>query len=48
LNSKADGKRKDITGSYCLKGVSVKVIVDEKGIKDSWKEYVEKLMNEKN
>jgi len=24
------------------------VIVDEKGIKDSWKEYVEKLMNEEN
>jgi len=24
------------------------VIVDEKGIKDSWKEYMEKLMNEEN
>jgi len=24
------------------------MIVDEKGIKDSWKEYMEKLMNEKN
>jgi len=24
------------------------VIVDEKGIKDSWKQYMEKLMNEKN
>jgi len=24
------------------------VIVDEKGIKDSWKEYMEKLMNEDN
>jgi len=22
------------------------VIVDERGIKDSWKEYMEKLMNE--
>jgi len=22
------------------------VIVDEKGMKDSWKEYMEKLMNE--
>jgi len=29
-----------------LKGVSGKVIVDEKGIRDSWKEYMEKLMNE--
>ena len=25
-----------------------KVIVDDKGIKDSWKEYMEKLMNEEN
>ena len=30
----------------CLKGVSGKVTVDEKGIKDSWKEYMEKLINE--
>jgi len=35
-------------GSNCLKGVSGKVIVDEKGIKDSWKEYMGKLMNEEN
>jgi len=41
-------ERQDITGSNCLKGVSGKVIVDEKGIKDSWKEYIEKLMNEEN
>jgi len=41
-------ERWDITGSNCLKGVSGKVIVDEKGIKDSWKEYTEKLMNEEN
>jgi len=38
----------DITGSNCLKGVSGKVIVHQKGIKDSWKEYTEKLMNEEN
>jgi len=37
-----------ITRSHCLKGVSGKVIVDEKGIKDSRKEYMEKLMNEEN
>ena len=24
------------------------MIVNEKGIKDSWKEYIEKLMNEEN
>ena len=41
-------ERQDITGSNCLKGVSGKVIVDEKGIKDSWKEYMEKLMYEEN
>jgi len=41
-------ERQDIMGSNCLKGVSGKVIVDEKGIKDSWKEYMEKLMNEVN
>jgi len=35
-------ERQDITGSNCLKGVSGKVIVDEKGIKDSWKEYIDK------
>jgi len=34
--------------SNCLKGVSGKVIVDEKGINYSWKEYMEKLMNEEN
>jgi len=34
--------------SNCLKGVSGKVLVDEKEIKDSWKEYMEKLMNEEN
>jgi len=42
-------ERPDITGSYCLKGVSVKVIEDEKGIR-YMKEYryMEKLMNEEN
>jgi len=41
-------ERLDITGSNCLKGVSGKVVVGEKGIKNSWKEYMEKLMNEEN
>jgi len=41
-------ERQDITGSNCLKGISGKVIVDEKGIRDSWKEYMEKLLNEEN
>ena len=38
-------ERQDITGLTC-KGASGKVIVDDKGIKDCWKEYMEKLMNE--
>ena len=41
-------ERQDITGLNCTKGASGKVIVDDKGIKDSWKEYMEKLINEEN
>jgi len=41
-------ERQDITGLNCIKGASGKVIVDDKGIKDSWKDYMEKLMNEEN
>ena len=41
-------ERQDITGLNCIKGASGKVIVDDKGIKDSWKKYMEKLMNEEN
>ena len=41
-------ERQDITGLNCIKGASGKVIVDDKGIKDSWKEYMEKLINEEN
>jgi len=41
-------ERQDITGLNCIKGASGKVIVYDKGIKDSWKEYMEKLMNEEN
>ena len=41
-------ERQDITGLNRIKGASGKVIVDDKGIKDSWKEYTEKLMNEEN
>jgi len=41
-------ERQDITGLNCIKGASGKVIVHDKGIKDSCKEYMEKLMNEEN
>jgi len=39
-------EREDITRLNCIKKASSNVIVDDKGIKDSWKEYMEKLMNE--
>jgi len=41
-------ERQDITRLNCIKGASGKVIVDDKVIKESWKEYMEKLMNEEN
>jgi len=41
-------ERQDITGLNCIKGASGTVIVDDKGIKNSWKEYMDKLMNEEN
>ena len=41
-------ERQDITGLNCIKGTSGKVIVDDKETKDSWKEYMEKVMNEEN
>ena len=41
-------EREDTKGANCLKGVLGKVIVDEKGMKDSWKKYMEKLTNEEN
>ena len=32
-------ERQDITGLNCIKGASGKVIVDDKGIIDSWKAW---------
>jgi len=40
-------ERQEITGLNCIKGASGKVIVDDKGIKDSWKQYTEKLMKKR-
>jgi len=37
----------DVTGSHCLKGVSGKEIVDEKGIKDLWKGVYGKVDEER-
>jgi len=41
-------ERKDITGLNCIKKASGKAIVDDKGIKDLRKEYMENMMNEEN
>jgi len=41
-------ERQDITGLNCIKETPGKEIVDGKGIKDSWKEYMEKMMKEEN
>jgi len=41
-------KDRILNGLNCIKGASGKVIVDDEGIKHSWKEYMEKLMNEEN
>jgi len=41
-------ERKDITGLNCIKKASGKAIVDDKGIKDLQKEYMENMMNEEN
>ena len=41
-------ERQDITGLNCFKGASGKVIVDDKEIIDSRREYTEKLMNKEN
>ena len=37
-------ERQDITGLNCINRAPGKVIVDDKGTKDSWKEYMEKLI----
>jgi len=37
-----------VIGLNCIKGASGKVIVDDKGIKDCWMEYMDKLMNVEN
>lgn len=41
-------ERQDITGVNCLKDSEGKLVVSETGIKETWKQYMEKLMNEEN
>ena len=40
------GEGQDTAGSGCLKGMSGRVIVDEKKIRDSWRECVGRLVSE--
>jgi len=40
--------RQDISGVNCLKDAQGKLVVDEEKVKDTWKQYMEKLMNEEN
>ena len=42
------GEGQDVAGLNCVGGASGRVIVDDRGIKDCWKECMEKLMNEEN
>jgi len=37
-----------VTGSSCLKNASSSAVVDENGIKDTWKKDIENLMSEEN
>ena len=41
-------ERQDVVGVNCLKDSAGKVVIDSKGIKKTWKDYMEKLMNEEN
>jgi len=38
-------QRQDITSSNCLKDATGKVVVGENRIKNTWKKYMENLMN---
>jgi len=40
------GEGQDMTGVDCVKGASGKVIVDGRGIRDSWRECEGRLMDE--
>ena len=37
-----------MTSVECLKNASGKLVVDENGIKETWKQHIERLMNEEN
>src|SRR3989441_6535610 len=40
------GLNKDIAASGCVKGVDERIVVEEEGIMQRWKEYYEQLLNE--
>jgi len=39
-------ENRDVTESSCIKGNDGKVITDEKKVRQTWKEYFDKLLNE--
>src|SRR5437867_2383968 len=41
------GLNKDIDASGCVKGVDGRIVVEEEGIMQRWKEYYEQLLSEK-
>jgi hypothetical protein len=41
-------ERQDVVGINCLKESSGRIVTDSKGIKKTWKDYMEKLLNEEN
>src|SRR2546425_1622123 len=40
------GLNKDIAASGCVRGVDGRIVVEEEGIMQRWKEYYEQLLNE--
>jgi len=40
------GKNRDVVGAGCVKGTDGKIVTDEAEVKDRWKGYFEKLLNE--
>jgi hypothetical protein len=41
-------ERQDVVGGNCLKNGEGKLVIDSDGIKDAWKKYMERLLNEEN
>jgi len=40
--------RQDVVGVNCVKDVNGKVLVENDQVKEEWRKYMEKLLNEEN